>query len=945
MKYNNYAHIELSITAKNKNTIGNSANYKNIAQWGGSTGGNVTTVGSNGDSSFYGLFDTSGQVYEWTDTSLETEYDEADLKVCRGGCFADVEPRGISKNNRKSLHINQMLNDGFFGFRLASIDNEYSFPDFVNITNSGNTPDGCSSYVFGSVGYDYKIAKYLITNNEYCEFLNSVDPSGNNAHAIYDERMDTNPIGGISLVSCNNIGNKYVIKNNMSDKPATFIKWLMAAKYCNWIHNNKQSDPINYIYGGAYGLTEIVESFRILTEDNEFLSSEDLKQLTTEQLFSVLNNSNIISSISRDPGAKYFLPNENEWYKAAYYDPTTSYYWTYGTRSDSDPLAIIPDSLGSGLYVEGYYSSTKTFPIIVDKINNSFTAFSGFLTNNPCPNIAISGSKLESSDRHLYKINSTISNLEYGKTYFYDFSSAFANWPTKITPLSGSFVSYSNQQEINSILEFCPRNYKDISICNSNLQYLDINETNENYVINLNLNVNSTNSCLQTQTASFTAAFATLPSISKQSKYLNVEFLDSHQNSIIVSGELCCQPIPIVVAVSGHDKAEPYNYVIESSSPSIGFVPSSGTVSFGNQIGKITAYATGLGLLADNISVLTAKVFRDQDIYTDQVLLKCISDCQRNCNNYANFNSKAIWGFCEPVCSGFPDIPRTSGSVTTVMTNGGPSSYGTYDMDGNVFEYIHTAEESIAPIGGGIIGSRSRGGSFKTNLVGKTRREAILPNSDEVGFRIASYSNPHNYSDMVEVSQPFNPSDSNGYGSVPYSFYIEKYPVTNCKYVEFLNSVANNLSLMVPTEITAVYHSGMSGCYGGINRTVTNNTANYTVQPDMDHKPVRFITTAATHMYANWLSNNKASGITSTRTGTYSSNSQTIRDFENCNDKYFIPSENEWYKAAYYNPVSSGYWTYSTQTNLIPQAVTALANGDGYRDKDCVDPEAMPPCS
>ena len=29
------------------------------------------------------------------------------------------------------------------------------------------------------------------------------------------------------------------------------------------------------------------------------------------------------AAIQRQAGAKVFLPNENEWYKAAYYDPTS----------------------------------------------------------------------------------------------------------------------------------------------------------------------------------------------------------------------------------------------------------------------------------------------------------------------------------------------------------------------------------------------------------------------------------------------------------------------------------------------------------------------------------------------------------------------------------------------------------------------------------------------
>ena len=48
-------------------------------------------------------------------------------------------------------------------------------------------------------------------------------------------------------------------------------------------------------------------------------------------------------------GARYFLPSENEWYKAAYYDPIkggTGGYWKYPTRSDSVPGMVVANGVG-----------------------------------------------------------------------------------------------------------------------------------------------------------------------------------------------------------------------------------------------------------------------------------------------------------------------------------------------------------------------------------------------------------------------------------------------------------------------------------------------------------------------------------------------------------------------------------------------------------------------
>jgi formylglycine-generating enzyme required for sulfatase activity len=38
--------------------------------------------------------------------------------------------------------------------------------------------------------------------------------------------------------------------------------------------------------------------------------------------------------------ARYFLPSVDEWYKAAYYDPTSGAYFDYPTGSDSAPTAV-----------------------------------------------------------------------------------------------------------------------------------------------------------------------------------------------------------------------------------------------------------------------------------------------------------------------------------------------------------------------------------------------------------------------------------------------------------------------------------------------------------------------------------------------------------------------------------------------------------------------------
>jgi len=785
-----------------------------------------------------------------------------------------------------------------------------------------------------------------------------VDPSGSNIHYTYDVRMGSSPVGGISLVDCNGAGSKYVVKNNMSNKPVTFIKWLMAAKYINWLHNNKASSPINYIYSGAYNLTNIIEPLNINTQNNYHILSEDSKFVTTDQSFSILNHSELSSNISREESALYFLPNEDEWYKASYYDPTVQSYWKYGTKSNNDPYGVICNSVGSGQYIEGYHYSVKKFPIL---INKPVEAQSGptLSQSDGCPTISISGSLAGSG---LCLIESSITGLVYGAEYTYNFSSSFGNWPARITPLSGSFVAYSESQEINAMLQFCPKNYGNISQCNANIDYHS--DTAKDIYSNIVLNV-STNTCSSIIKENYIVSVDELPVVTT-TPGLNIEFVDSHENGIIVSGNLCCHPIPIVVSVSGHQPGDTYSYSLSSSSDQISLVPSSGSVSFGDQAGKITAYAIGLNNRPNNICVLSATVFKDNDIdviSSDQVLLQCIGDCEKSCDNHANFNNKAIWGDCGGSCAE-TSLPRMGGLVTTVGTNGGSGPYGTYDMDGNVYEIIAAGYQirldDYTPPTGWVLSPTPAviGGSFLSNTVGQNSYISSTTSlREDVGFRIGSYSNPYHYPNMLPVNDIGSPLPSgnasdqsnatlSGFGKVKYPYMIAKYPVTNCEYAEFLNSVAS--TGVTFSDVNSVYSPLMSGCYGGINKITCGTTNAYYVQECMDHKPVRFLPTFAALRYTNWIENNKAPGWNSAISGTYSVNSSNAGVRKDC-AKYFILSLDEWYKAAYYKGSNSGdtnagYWKYSTKASISPEPVSASGCGHGYSGSDCDQMLIPVPC-
>jgi formylglycine-generating enzyme required for sulfatase activity len=181
--------------------------------------------------------------------------------------------------------------------------------DYVNVGNAGNAADSTG---YGAVAYAYQIGKYEVTNAQYGAFLNAVDPGGANANGIYNTNMGSNARGGITYTAGAASGAKYTIRTSMGDKPVNYVSWYDAARFANWLHNGQGSGSTET---GAYTLT--------------------------------LNT----GIITKNVGANVYLPSEDEWYKAAYYDPTPGAgggdnYWLYATQSDTAPTVGSANSTG-----------------------------------------------------------------------------------------------------------------------------------------------------------------------------------------------------------------------------------------------------------------------------------------------------------------------------------------------------------------------------------------------------------------------------------------------------------------------------------------------------------------------------------------------------------------------------------------------------------------------
>jgi formylglycine-generating enzyme required for sulfatase activity len=167
-----------------------------------------------------------------------------------------------------------------------------------------------------------------------------------------------------------------------------------------------------------------------------------------------------------------------------------------------------------------------------------------------------------------------------------------------------------------------------------------------------------------------------------------------------------------------------------------------------------------------------------------------------------------------------------------------------------------------------------------------------------------------------------------GAGAVAYEYRISAFEVTNAQYAEFLNVVA-------ASDPNGLYNTNMgSDPRGGITRSGTPGSFTYAVRPNMGNKPVNFVSSLDAIRMANWLTNGQGSGSTESGVYTLSGNKVTAITRDLTNPKQvFLPTENEWKKAALHQPASQGgdadnFWKYPTQSNDDPLVATATELGD-----------------
>ncbi len=198
----------------------------------------------------------------------------------------------------------------------------------------------------GGVPYRYGIGQLEVTVAQWVKFLNTADPAGRDPHDLYDQSQSAAAwpkYGQVNKANRARPGRHYSIAYpEWANKPYGFANFPRAARFVNSLFNGRvlrmrrtASGPFRYV------------TYRVR-----------LSSRTERGMYDLAREKR--TGATRAAKAGFVVPSQNEWIKAAYFDPNgggTDSYWKYPTN---------PGTFGDG---------TETAPAstILNPVNGNVT--------------------------------------------------------------------------------------------------------------------------------------------------------------------------------------------------------------------------------------------------------------------------------------------------------------------------------------------------------------------------------------------------------------------------------------------------------------------------------------------------------------------------------------------------------------------------------------------
>lgn len=200
---------------------------------------------------------------------------------------------------------------------------------------------------------------------------------------------------------------------------------------------------------------------------------------------------------------------------------------------------------------------------------------------------------------------------------------------------------------------------------------------------------------------------------------------------------------------------------------------------------------------------------------------------------------------------------------------------------------------------------------------------AIAPAQAEVTFEWATVGNAGNAGDAA---------GGTNLGAVGYTYNISKHEVTNGQYVEFLSAKA-------ATDPLGFYHTDMNDTvFGGIVRSGSSGSYTYAAKAGRANSPVNFTTYYDSVRFVNWLHNGQGNADTETGAYTVGAGPQPTVTRNQGVGTYFLPTEDEFFKAAFHKPTSGmagDYFIYAG-TDILPQDTNPTVDPTGANYNEAV---------
>ena len=205
--------------------------------------------------------------------------------------------------------------------------------DFVDPPANGGIYKSCSDappgptncLTVGDVDGTYEIGELEVTVSQYVAFLNTVDPDGTNPHDLYFDSMSPTvwpKYGSVRYTAGSGAapGKHYAVAYpEWTDKPFGFVNFLRAARFVNSLFNG---DVLSRTKSSSGGFKYVTYAVRLSPQTETGMY--DLGK----------------PAATRARSTGFVIPSNDEWVKAAYYDPKgggTLSYWQYPTGPSDAP--------------------------------------------------------------------------------------------------------------------------------------------------------------------------------------------------------------------------------------------------------------------------------------------------------------------------------------------------------------------------------------------------------------------------------------------------------------------------------------------------------------------------------------------------------------------------------------------------------------------------------